>query len=250
MARRKASTTATEEKLPIEEAAQEEAKQAEAKKEETFTADAVQKMIADALKKQQEAFEAQMKEMQKTPTAVVAVEPEKVVLRWQAEVSDDNEAVFGVNGAYGKITGKRGTLTIPKSEFSSRFLDANILWYLKNRWLIVVSGLTPEELQMYDCDYKEGEVLDRQAFAKLLEMSDEELLEIFPKLCKSHREMVACRFWTDYSNGGAHTNGRRALIKALNDISKQDYADTGLPNDSRKKGMFAPILEAMNKKDL
>lgn len=249
MARRKATSTTAEktEKLPIEEAAKaEEVKAEEPKAQETFTAEAVQKMIAEALAKQQEAFNAQMKA---APT-VVAVEPEKVVLRWQAEVADDNEAVFGVNGAYGKITGKRGTLTIPKAEFSSRFLDANILWYLKNRWLIVVSGLTQEEMQMYDCDYKEGEILDRQAFAKLLEMSDEELLEIFPKLCKSHREMVACRFWTDYSNGGAHTNGRRALIKALNDISKQDYADTGLPNDSRKKGMFAPILEAMNKKDL
>lgn len=215
---------------------------------QTFSQEDVQKMIQDALAKQQKAFEKQIEESQ-AKVVQVSTEAEKVVMRFQAEVADDNECVFGDNAKFGKIVGKRGILTVNKSDFLSSFRDGNVKWMLDNRWLVVLSGLTEDEAELYGVKYHPGEVLDEKAFVKLLDMSDEELEEIYPKLCKSYREMVARRFVTDWMQGGAHTNGRRTLINRLNAISKEDYKD--LPEgDLRRKGAFAPIIEDMNKRDV
>ena len=213
-----------------------------------FTEEQVKSMIAEALQAQKETFAKEMDE-RKPQVIQVAAETEKVVLRFQAEVADDNEAVFGEGGYFGKITGKRGFLTIPKSEFVSRFRDLNVQWMLENRWLIVLSGLTDEEREMYGVDYKPGEILDDRAFTKMLDMSDEELLAIFPGLCKQHREMVARRLMTDYFKNGPRPGHYRDFITALNNMSKQDYLD--LPEkDSRRKGALAPILEDLNSQSI
>lgn len=215
---------------------------------QTFSQDDVQAMIQKALDAQKKEFEKQI-EAAKTQVVQVSADSEKVVMRFQAEVSDDNECVFGENAKFGKIVGKRGILTVDKTDFLSSFRDGNVKWMLDNRWLVVLSGLTEEEAELYGVKYKPGEVLDEKAFVKLLDMSDEELESIYPKLCKSYKEMVARRFVTDWMNGGAHTNGRRELIAKLNAISKEDYKD--LPNgDMRRKGAFAPIIEEMNKQDV
>ena len=84
-----------------------------------FSEEQVKAMIAEALQAQKEAIAKEMDE--KKPQVIqVAAETEKVVLRFQAEVADDNEAVFGEGGYFGKITGKRGFLTIPKSELDRK----------------------------------------------------------------------------------------------------------------------------------
>lgn len=214
----------------------------------SFSEEQVNQMIEAALQKQREALAKEMDAVR--PQVIqVAAETEKVVLRFQAEVADDNEAVFGDGGYFGKITGKRGILTIPKTEFVSRFRDLNVQWMLENRWLIVLSGLTDEERDMYGVNYKPGELLDDKAFTKMLDMKDEELLAIFPDLCVQHREMVARRLMTDYFQNGPRPGHYRDFITALNNISKKDYV--GLPeNDARRKGALAPILEDLNSKDV
>lgn len=207
----------------------------------TFTMEDVQKMIAEALAKQAE--------MMKPQVIQVSQGDQKVLIRFQAEVADDNVAVFGAGGYYGQITGKSGMLTVPKSEFTSRFLDENARWMLKNRWLVVLDGLDEQERELYGVNYRDGEVLDERAFAKLLDMSETEMLGIYPKLCVPYREMVARRFVTRYQNGDHRVKERRSLVKQLNDMSKMDYAH--LPEgDARRKGAFASILEAMNKEDV
>lgn len=215
---------------------------------QTFTLEEVQRMMSEALQKQQEAFARQM-DSARPQVIQVAAETEKVVLRFQAEVADDNEAVFGEGGYFGKIVGKRGILTIPKSEFVSRFRDMTVQWMLENRWLIVLSGLTDDERELYGVMYRPGEILDDKAFTKMLDMTDEEMLAIFPDLCVQHREMMAKRLAADYFKNGPRPGAYRDFITKLNAISKKDYAN--LPDgDPRRKGALAPILEAMNQAEI
>jgi hypothetical protein len=253
MAERKASTTrktstTTRAKKPAQAEAPVKVPETPVEEPKTFSEEQVKAMIAEALQAQNEAFARQM-DATKPQVIQVAPETEKVVMRFQAEVADDNEAVFGEGGYFGKIVGKRGILTIPKTEFVSRFRDMTVQWMLENRWLIVLSGLTEDERELYGVNYKPGEVLDDKAFTKMLDMTDEELLEIFPGLCPQHREMVAKRLATDYFKNGPRPGHYRDFITTLNNISKKDYM--GLPdNDPRRKGAFAPILEDLNSQSI
>lgn len=206
-----------------------------------FTEAQVQQMIAEALAKQAANIQPQ--------TVMVHQSAEKVTMRWQAEVADDNVAVFGDGGYFGRVTGRRGYIHVPKEDFFTRFLDERTRFMLDKRWLVVLTGLDDEERTMLGVDYKEGEILDDKAFAKLLDMTDEELLEVFPDLCESHREMVAKRITEAYSRGDAKITKRRDLVKRLNDISKAGYQN--LPDgDGRKRGLLATVLEDMNEKEL
>lgn len=206
-----------------------------------FTEDQVQQMIAEALAKQAETLKPQVYQVHQGS--------EKVVLRWQAEVADDNVVLFGDGGFYGKITGRRGVLSVPKEDFFNRFMDERTRYMIDKRWLIVVSGLDEQERQMLGVDYKDGEYLDSKAFDKLLDMTDEEMVDIFPGLCTAHKEMVAKRICEAYRRGDVRIKDRRSLIKALNDMTKKEYADTS-ETDERKRGLLVSVLEDMNKKDL
>lgn len=206
-----------------------------------FTEDQVQQMIAEALAKQAETLKPQVYQVHQGS--------EKVVLRWQAEVADDNVVLFGDGGFYGKITGRRGVLSVPKEDFFNRFMDERTRYMIDKRWLIVVSGLDEQERQMLGVDYKDGEYLDSAAFDKLLDMTDEEMLDIFPSLCTSYKEMVAKRICEAYRRGDVRIRNRRNLIKALNDMTKKEYADAP-ETDERKRGLLVSVLEDMNKKDL
>lgn len=248
MAEKKTTTKKTTRKTTAKKAPEVQEQFAVQESPQTFSQEDVQAMIQKALAEQQKVFQKQLEEA-KTNVVQVSAETEKVVMRFQAEVADDNECIFGDNAKFGKITGKRGILTVNKSDFMSSFRDGNVKWMLDHRWLVVLSGLTDEEAELFGVKYRKGEVLDDKAFAKLLDMSDEELLEVFPNLCKSYKEMVARRFYTDWIHGGAHTRNRRELIVKLNAISKKDYE--GLPDgDTRRKGAFAPIIEELNKQDI
>lgn len=206
-----------------------------------FTEAQVQQMIAEALAKQVANIQPQ--------TVMVHQSAEKVTMRWQAEVADDNVAVFGDGGYFGRVTGRRGYIHVPKEDFFTRFLDERTRFMLDKRWLVVLTGLDDEERAMLGVDYKEGEILDDKAFVKLLDMTDEELLEVFPDLCEPHREMVAKRITEAYSRGDAKITKRRDLVKRLNDISKAGYQN--LPDgDGRKRGLLATVLEDMNEKEL
>ena len=172
----------------------------------------------------------------KPQIVTVGPETEKVMFLWQAEVADDNVLMIGPSGMYGRITGKTGSFFVPKTELS-RILDENVRSMLKRRWLIITSGITDDEREALDCDYKEGEILDKKAFAKMVEIGDE-MLEIYPKLCKGHRDMVARRYAEAFENGSPYITRERVV--ALNNASKE--IDGG-------KGAFIGIIETMNERD-
>lgn len=186
--------------------------------------------------RQMEEMRRQMEEMQKPQIIQVAASTEKVHFLWQAEVADDNVVHFGEGGVFGRVVGKTGTVTVPKSELS-RMLDAMTRLFIDRRWLIVLSGLSEEEREAMGVDYKEGEILDKGAFGKLVEMG-KAVLDIYPQLCKGHKEIVAKRFHEAWEKGDKHVT--RELVVELNRLSKEAGSE---------KGDFIAIIEAMNEKD-
>lgn len=155
---------------------------------------------------------------------------EKVQFLWMADVSDDNTIMIGENGQYGRIIGKTGTTYVPKSELS-RVLDSSIRYYLEHRWLIVTSGLTEEEREALGVNYKSGELLDEKAFRKIATLG-EQLVEIYPDLCDSHKEMVASALHEAYENN-KHVD--RNVVVQLNKI--------------KSSPAFVDIIESMNEKE-
>ena len=215
-------------------------------------------VVAEAVKEPEknpevEALKAQLAETQRMlemmqaqlavarPQVVqVMADTEKVALRWQAEVAEENVLALGPNGTYGTITGQTGYASVPKSEWS-KFLDESMKGFIKKRMLIVLSGLSDDERETYGCMYREGELLDEKAFQKMLDMG-EEMIAVFPALCHEHKEMVARRFVSGYANNHPSAHNRK-LVVALNELSKQDPL---FP----KKGAFSSIIEQMNASDL
>ena len=170
----------------------------------------------------------------------VMADTEKVALRWQAEVAEENVLALGPNGVYGTITGQTGYASVPKAEWS-KFLDESMKAFIRKRMLIVLSGLDDDERETYGCKYREGELLDEKAFQKMLDMGDE-MIAVFPKLCHEHKEMVARRFVSGYAENHPSAHDRK-LVVALNELSKQDPL---FP----RKGAFYAIIEQMNERDL
>ncbi len=206
-----------------------------------YTAEQVQQMMKEAAAA---AVAEALKNLPQQQTQVVQVmaDTEKVILRWMAPVADDNVAVFGPNGMYGQVTGKNGTVIVPKSEWS-RFYDETMRRFMDRRWLVVLSGMTDEERELYHCNYRKGEIMDEKGFADIFKMK-EELLDIFDELCTEHQEMVAKSF-CEAAEQGKLDDSWRGLVKALNARNKQRYKDAPA-GDVRKKGMFAPVIALLN----
>ena len=207
----------------------------------TFTQEQVQAMIDAALAKYAEEHKAEPSAEQ------TAAQPNDgvVTIIWQAEVNDANELLIGPNGKYGVITGKHAVIPIQHRDFVSDFRTTTMQYYLKTRNLIVVDGLTDDERKVYGLEYRQGEYLEPAVYERLIEMGDK-VLEIFPKLHPTWREMVATKFTDAYENKTLKCS-REALIE-MNKISKQDYAN--LPKgDMRRKGCFWAIIHAMNADD-
>lgn len=190
----------------------------------------------ELLKKQLEAMQKQMEALAKPQVVQVMADTEKVHFLWQAEVSDSNVVHFGDGGMYGRIVGKTGSFYVPKSDLSRVLTEVNRL-HLKRRWLIIVSGLDDEERAALGVDYKEGELLDKRAFAKMVDLGDE-ILEIYPALCEGHKKMVAQRYAEAFHKNNPNVTRERVL--ALNAMSKEAGSE---------KGDFTPIIEMMNQRD-
>lgn len=190
----------------------------------------------ELLKMQLEAMQKQMEALAKPQVVQVMADTEKVHFLWQAEVSDSNVVHFGDGGMYGRIVGKTGSFYVPKSDLSRVLTEVNRL-HLKRRWLIIVSGLDEEERVALGVDYKEGELLDKRAFAKMVDLGDE-ILEIYPALCEGHKRMVAQRYAEAFHKN--NPNVTRERILALNAMSKEAGSE---------KGDFTPIIEMMNQRD-
>lgn len=206
------------------------------KKEEMFTRADVEKLVADAVAKAVASVQ--------TPPQVVSIAQEvpQVTLRFQSDCSDENQLMLGVNGKFGIITGKSGTFKVPRDAFFGEFRDSVVQALLASRDLVVLDGLTDEERELYGVKYTDGEVLEPQAFNKLLDMGDE-LCTVFPKLCMNYKQMVARRFEDAFAKGDKRVT--RELVKALNELSKADFASLP-PEDVRRKGLFHRVITQMN----
>lgn len=204
---------------------------------QTFTLEQVQKMIDEALARR-DAENAEK-------PAATPYEDTVVTMIFQAEVNDANEILLGQNGKYGLITGKHATVTINKRDFVSDFRTTMVQYLLKNRNLIVVSGLTDDERKIYGVDYKQGEYLEPAVYERLIEMGDG-VLDVFPRLHPTWQEMIATKFIEAYENGTLKCS-RDALME-MNRISKGNYKNL-TKDDPRRKGAFYPIIHAMNAAD-
>lgn len=203
--------------------------------EKFYSESDVQKMVSDAVAA---AVAKAMAGMQQAAPQVVQVmgDSEKVHFLWQAEVADDNVVLFGEHGMYGQIVGKTGSFYVPKNDLSRVLTDLTRV-FLKKRWLIVVSGLSDEEREALGCDYCEGELLDKKAFAKMVEIGDE-MLDIYPKLCEGHKKMVAARYAEAYGKNSPYVT-RERVVK-LNEMSK---------SKQNPRGDFVAIIEQMNERE-
>lgn len=216
----KTQTPAVNEKTPVV--------PAEEKNSKTYSAEEVDEIVAKAV--------AKAMANQAPQVVQIKAETEQVNFLYMAEVANDNIFYVGENGAYGRIIGKTGAFSVPKNELS-RVMDGLFRLLLQRREIIVVSGLTDDEREIYGVNYREGELLDKMAFAKLVEIEGK-ILDIYPKLCPAHREMVAKRYFEAYLNRNHHV--RRDVVKELNDMS------IALGSE---KGDFDAILEMMNEAD-
>lgn len=201
-----------------------------------YTAEQVQQMMKEAAAA---AVAEALKNIpqQAAPQIVqVSTSAEQVHFLWMAPVADDNVIQFGDGGMYGNIVGKTGSFYVPKPDLS-RILTEQNRRFMKERWLIVVSGLTDEEREALGVDYKSGEVLDKRAFAKLVELGDE-LLNIYPALCEGHKVMAAQMYADAYRQGSRYVTRERTV--KLNALSKRK---------GHEKGDFIAIIEDMNEKD-
>lgn len=217
------------------------AKPAEKAKETAAAENAAEKENAalkeqnDFLMKQLAEIRAELDAAKKPQIIQLADDTAKVNFLWQAEVADDNVQVFGEGGIYGNIVGKTGTFSVPKSQLS-RLMTAMNRMFIDRRWLIVLDGLDDAEREMMGVNYKEGEILDRQAFAKMVELGDQ-MLEIYPLLCDSHKEIVSKRYHEAYMNGDPHVT--REIVVELSKLAKK----AGRGDD------FRDIIEDMNAAD-
>ena len=189
------------------------------------------------MQKQLEAMKAAMEASQKPQVIQLAADTEKVQFLWMAEVCDENVFEVGPGGMYGRIVGRGPSrFLVPKSDLS-RAMDAMFRQLMDCRWIIVLSGLTDEERQVYGVDYREGEYLDEKAFTRLVSLGDE-ILDVYPALCDGHKEMVEKRYYEEWREGNPAVT--RDTVLRLKNLA----ADAG-----RADNAFKRIIQEMNAAD-
>lgn len=138
-----------------------------------------------------------------------------------------------------KITGSGRIFSVPMEQFEGEFMTPLTMNLIDERKFIVLSGLTDEQRQQYNCAYGEGEVVkDEGTFDMLFTMPTPQAVAVFSALCPEHQQLVATRFMTAYFE--KHDNRiTRDKVEALHKASKAHDAD----------GLFKPIVEDFNKKN-
>lgn len=186
-----------------------------------YTQELVDAMIAKAI-------EEYAKTHIQTPQVIQVAPTENVTLMYMGAVA--NACEIHLPGM-GDIHGSCGTLDVPKRVFFQNAGNRITNKMLERRKLIVIDGLTQEERKRYGVSYKEDELLSDTMYMRLLDMSTEDLCNLFPKLCPEHQKIVVTLFVTAFQNG----DNRISLdqVRALNEVSKS----------VDPQGLFKPILE-------
>ena len=208
---------------------EEKAQKGDMPAQKMFTQEEVNKIVQEAAAK---AVAEAMANAQ--PSRVYVHDKEDMVtILYMDECADDNVLLLP---NYGSIT-PGGFLEIPKKEFTSSFMSLLARDLIANRKLIVMDGLTEAERIRWKVNYNKGEILDVEAFDRMLDLDTDEIVRIFKSLCVEHKKFVVSRFMAAYfpENGGMHDN-RISLEKAraLNEASR----------DIDPKGMFQRIVDA------
>lgn len=184
-----------------------------------FSEQEVQAMIAKAV----------AEAMSKQQAAKPAMPDDMVTVLYLDEVSPNS--TLALDG-YGTMR-PQSYIEIPKREFGNKFMGiALVRKLIERRHLIVMDGLTQEERERWNCDYRKGELLDERTFDKMLDYPTPQLAEIFEKLCPEHQKFVACRMITAKERNDNRISVEKA--KKINDLSKKND-----PN-----GMLKPVMEA------
>ena len=199
-------------------------------KEPTFTQEQVQKIVEEAVAKAL---------AQQQPQTVVVTQPQKeenVTLLYMGAVAKGSTVLLGTeqNRGLGEIQGCGGTRTYLRSTFFEN-LSEPVLRRLKDRRLIVISGLTDEERDRYDLNYTDGELVSKDVYYKLFSWDDDKIFEIFSKACYRHKQIIAMLFMDEYQKGNNRIS--RELVQRLNNESKK----------TDKDGMFRQILKDMQR---
>ena len=126
------------------------------------------------------------------------------------------------------LTGSGRVFTRTLAEFEGEFMTRLVRRLIDDRRFIILSGLTPEQRRLYNCDYKEGEVIRSEGtFDFLLRCPQEQAVEIFSALCPEHRALVCARIRSLKEAGDARLTPNR--IQAFDEIAAADYPDGKSP---------------------
>ena len=183
-------------------------------KEPTFTKSQVEAMIAQAIR-------------QATQGNRTVQEDNMVTMLYLAEVSKEDTLVLP---GFGTLR-PHSYLQVTKKEFGSKFMTALARKLIDRRYLLVISGLTNDERERWNCLYRPGEIMSENVFDKMLALPTEEICDIFRRLCPEHRQFIVTRFITAAERKDNRVSLEKAL--ALNEISKADGEE-----------LFRPIIEA------
>ena len=191
-----------------------------------YSEDEVKAMIAEAL----EQFKASQPQ-----TVVQVAKDEYVTVLFIGAIASGTTVSMP---KWGQINYAGGMLDIPKKEFLQGIGVQVNNALLRERQIIVLSGLTDEERRRFGVDYKEGEYLTDKALYELVGYDTEKVCDIFTKLCDEHKRIVAKVYLTAYFEK-QDKRVHRDTVKALNSLSKSVDKD----------GLFTPIIEDMGRKD-
>lgn len=167
--------------------------------------------------------------------AVVQIAPQKeemVTLLYMGAVAEGSRVNLGEK--LGEIMGRGGTRTISKTVFFEN-MTPNVINRLKDRRLIVMDGMTDEERERYGVNYKDGELVSKDIYYKLLDLGEDTVVSIFKKACFRHKQLIASLYGDAYNAGDNRIN--QPLIEKLQKSSKE----------VDKAGMFTAILKDMAK---
>lgn len=179
-------------------------------KEQTFSKSEVEKMIAEAVANA-------MAKANPTPSVIqVEAKNEYVTLMYIGGIAQGTTVNLG---ELGQIYRDGDSITVEKKHFVAH-INSTVDLLLKKRELIVVEGLTPEERIRFGVNYRENELLNGDTFARLLDMSAEELAETYKGLNDTHKGIVVNAFYSASLNSDKRATTDK--IKAILLVDKEN----------------------------